>query len=52
MYKHEIWSADLIIESSLIENYSNTEFPLTVKDMFTKFAWSICFMKKIRSISN
>ena len=39
LYKDETWSADLIDKSSLSKYNNNYKFILTVKDIFTKYAW-------------
>ena len=41
LYKDETWSADLIDKSSLSKYNNNYKFILTVRDIFTKYAWAI-----------
>ena len=41
LYKDETWSADLIDKSSLSKYNNNYKFILTVKDIFTNYAWAI-----------
>ena len=40
LYKDETWSADFIDKSSLNKNNHNYKFILTVRDVFTKYAWT------------
>ena len=46
LYKDETWSADLIDKSSLSKYNNNYMFTLTVKDIFTKYAWAIPIKNK------
>ena len=46
LYKDETWSADLIDKSSLNKYNTNYKFILTVKDIFTKYAWATLLKNK------
>ena len=46
LYKDETWSADLIDTSSLNKYNNNYMFILTVKEIFTKYAWVIVLKNK------
>ena len=46
LYKDETWSADLIDKSSLSKYNYNYKFILTVKGIFTKYAWAIPLKNK------
>ena len=46
LYKDETWSADLIDKSSLSKYNNNYKFILTVRDIFTKYAWAIPLKNK------
>ena len=44
--KDETWSADLIDKSYLSKYNNNYKFILTVRDIFTKYAWAIPLKNK------